>query len=80
MNSCISVWVSQLQSATPSGLPQDDSVVFCASAGQSSCDRNSGWFSGAPESSWPSSDSSWQYYYMLGTTTKLSMPFQVLGL
>ena len=28
---------------------------------------------------WPSSDSSWQCYYMLGTTTKLSMPFQVLG-
>ena len=22
----------------------------------------------------------WQCYYMLGTTTKLSMPFQVLGL
>ena len=35
---------------------------------------------GAPESGWPSSDSSWQCYYMLGTTTKLSMPFQVLGL
>ena len=33
---------------------------------------------GAPESGWPSSDSSWQCYYMLGTTTKLSMPFQVL--
>ena len=29
---------------------------------------------------WPSSDSSWQCYYMLGTTTKFSMPFQVLGL
>ena len=28
----------------------------------------------------PSSDSSWQRYYMLGTTTKLSMLFQVLGL
>ena len=26
----------------------------------------------------PSSDSSWQCYYMLGTTAKLSMPFQVL--
>ena len=25
-------------------------------------------------------DSSWQCYYMLGTTTKLSMPFQVVGL
>ena len=35
------------------------------------------WY-GAPESGWPSSDSSWQCYYMLGTTTKLSMPFQVL--
>ena len=34
---------------------------------------------GAPESGWPSSDSSWQYYYILGTTTKLSMPFQVLA-
>ena len=34
----------------------------------------------APESGWPSSDSSWQCYYMLGTTTKLSMLFQVLGL
>ena len=37
-------------------------TVFCASAGQSSCDRNSGewlqdvWY-GAPESGWPSSDS-----------------------
>ena len=29
---------------------------------------------GAPESGWPLSDSSWQCYYMLGTTTKLSMP------
>ena len=37
------------------------------------------WY-GAPESGWPSSDSSWQCYYMLGTTTKLPMPFpQVLG-
>ena len=35
---------------------------------------------GAPESGWPSSDSSWQCYYILETTTKLSMPFQVLGL
>ena len=33
---------------------------------------------GAPESGWPSSDSSWKSYYMLGTATKLSMPFQVL--
>ena len=33
---------------------------------------------GAPESGWPSSDSSWQSYHMLGTTTKLSIPFQVL--
>ena len=33
-----------------------------------------------PESGWPSSDSSWEYYYVLGTTTKLSVPFQVLGL
>ena len=33
---------------------------------------------GALESGWPSSDSSWQCYYMLGTTTKFSMPFQVL--
>ena len=61
------------------------SIVFCAVAGQSSCDRNSGdWFQkvwyGAPESGWPSSDSSWQCYYMLATTTKLSMLFQVLGL
>ena len=56
-------------------------IVFCASAGQSSCDRNSGdWFYGAPESGWPLSDSSWQRYYMLGTTTKLSMLYQVLGL
>ena len=49
-------------------------MVFYAAAGQSSCDRD--WFQGygAPESSWPSSDSSWQCYYMLGTTTKLSMP------
>ena len=30
------------------------------------------------ESDWSSSDSSWQCYYMLGTTTKLSVPFQVL--
>ena len=30
----------------------------------------------APESGWPSSDCSWPSYYMLGTTTKLSMPFQ----
>ena len=29
---------------------------------------------GAPESGWPLSDSSWQCHYMLGTTTKLSMP------
>ena len=35
---------------------------------------------GAPESGWPSSDYSWKYYYILGTTTILSMPFQVLGL
>ena len=35
------------------------------------------WY-GAPESGWPSLDSSWHCYYMLGTTTKLSMPFQVL--
>ena len=35
------------------------------------------WY-GAPESGWPSSDSSWQCCYMLGTTTKLSMPFQIL--
>ena len=61
------------------------SIVFCASAGQSSCDRNSGewlqdvWY-GAPESGWPSSDPTGKCYYMLGTTTKLSMPFQVLGL
>ena len=45
-------------------------IVFCASAGQSSCDQNSGdWFQtvlyGAPESGWPSSDCSWQCYYML---------------
>ena len=45
--------------------------------------KNSGdWFKkvsyGAPESGWPSSDSNWQSYYMLGTITKLSMPFQVL--
>ena len=33
---------------------------------------------GAPESGWPSSDSSWQSYYILRTTTKLSIPFQVL--
>ena len=32
---------------------------------------------GSRESGWPSSDSSWQCYYMLGTTAKLSMPFQV---
>ena len=35
---------------------------------------------GAPKSGWPSSDSSWQCYYILGSTTKLSMPFQILGL
>ena len=29
-----------------------------------------------PESGWPSS---WQCYYMLGTTTKLSVPFQSNG-
>ena len=29
---------------------------------------------------WPPADSSWQCYYMLGTTTKLSVLFQVLGL
>ena len=41
-------------------------------------DRNSGdWFYGAPESGWPSLDSSSQCYYMLGTTAKLSMPFHV---
>ena len=33
---------------------------------------------GPPGSSWPSSDSSRQCYYMLRTTTKLSMPFYVL--
>ena len=27
---------------------------------------------------WPPADSSWQCYYMLGTTTKLSVLFQVL--
>ena len=32
----------------------------------------------APESGCPSSDSNWQCYYMLGTTTRLSMPFRVL--
>ena len=37
------------------------------------------WY-GASESGWPSSDSSWQCYYMLGTTTRLSMPFQFLRL
>ena len=63
----------------------DCNIVFCAAAGQSSYDRNSGdlfqkvWY-GAPESGWSSSDSSWQCYSMLGTTTKLLMPFQVLGL
>ena len=31
----------------------------------------------AQESGWPSSDSNWQCYYMLGTTTKLSTSFQV---
>ena len=46
-----------------------------AAAGQSTCDRNSGdWFQKvwytAPESGWPL-DSSWQCYYMPGTTTKL---------
>ena len=56
-----------------------------AAAVQSSCDQNSGdwfqkvWYEG-PESGWPSSDSSWQCYYMIGTTTKLLVPFQVLGL
>ena len=54
--------------------------MFCGSAGQSSGD----WFErvlyGAPESGWPSSDSSWQCHYILGSTTKLSMPFQILGL
>ena len=41
-------------------------------------DRNSGdWFYGAPESGWPSLDSTSQCYYMLGTTAKLSMPFHV---
>ena len=57
-------------------------IVSCAAVGQSSCDGDwlqKVWY-GAPESGWPSSDSSWQCYYMLGTTTKLSMPFQVLGL
>ena len=29
---------------------------------------------------WPPADSSWQCYYMLGTTTKLSVLFQVLSL
>ena len=29
---------------------------------------------------WPPADYSWQCYYMLGTTTKLSVLFQVLGL
>ena len=43
-----------------------------------SCDRKFGLSYGAPGSGWPSSDSSWQSYYMLGTTTKLSIPFQVL--
>ena len=52
-------------------------IVFCAAAGQSSCNLNSGdWFQnvwyGAPEGGWPSLDSSWQCYYMLGTTTKIS--------
>ena len=54
-------------------------MVICLSAGQSSCDRKSGdqlkkASYGVPESGWPLSDSSWQCYYMLGTTTKLSMP------
>ena len=31
---------------------------------------------GAPESGWPSC---WECYYMLGTTTKLSMPFPSSG-
>ena len=51
--------------------------------GQLSCDQNSGdqfkkVLYRAPESGWPSSDSSWQCYYMHGTTSKLSMQFQVL--
>ena len=57
-----------------------------AAAGQSSYDRDrlkKASF-GAPESGWPLSDSSRQCYYMLGTTTKLSMPsfssFERLGL
>ena len=33
-----------------------------------------------PESGWSSSNSSWQCYYTLGTTSKLSILFQVLGL
>ena len=61
------------------------SCHYCAAAGQLSCGRKSGdWFwkvwYGAPESSWPSSDSSWQCYHMLGTATKLSTLFQVLVL
>ena len=40
---------------------------------QSSCDRNSGdrfkkVSYGAPESGWSSSDSSWQFYYVLETS------------
>ena len=58
-------------------------IIHCAAAGQSLCDSK---FRRsvqkkvsyrAPESGWPPSDSSWQCYYVLGTTTKLSMPFQV---
>ena len=54
----------------------------CAAASQS-CDRKLGdWFQkvgyGALNSGWPSSDSTWHGYYMLGTATTLQ--FQVLGL
>ena len=44
-------------------------IVFCAGAGQLPCDQKVRYR--ASESGWSSLDSSWQCYYMLGTTTKV---------
>ena len=63
--------------------------VFCAAAAQLSCDRQLnqeiGFTKFGTESGWPSSEEILagyiaHNYYMPGTTTKLSMPFQVLVL
>ena len=55
-------------------------IVFCGSAGQSSGDWFEKYCTELRRVVGLHQISSWQCYYILGSTTKLSMPFQILGL